>query len=169
MTSEDVPRVEHDLTPLPDLLHGRPRAGPVRDRRPVYVDLLPPCNNACPAGENIQGWLGHARVGKHEEAWRLLVADNPFAAIHGRVCYHPCESNCNRANLDSAVSIHAVERFLGDAARENNWQFAPPPEPSGKKGARSSAPAPAVCRPPTTWPGADMPSRSATPAPNPAA
>ena len=128
-----MPGVEHDLTPLPDLLHGRPRAGPVRDRRPVYVDLLPPCNNACPAGENIQGWLGHARVGKHEEAWRLLVADNPFAAIHGRVCYHPCESNCNRVNLDSAVSIHAVERFLGDAARENNWQFAPPPEPSGRK------------------------------------
>ncbi|MFZ0834500.1 MAG: FAD-dependent oxidoreductase, partial [Mycobacterium sp.] len=134
MTSEgDVPGARHDLTPLPDLLHGRPRAGPVRDRRPVYVDLLPPCNNACPAGENIQGWLGHVRVGKHEEAWRLLVGDNPFAAIHGRVCYHPCESNCNRMNLDSAVSIHAVERFLGDAAREHGWQFAPPPPPSGKR------------------------------------
>ena len=134
MTSEaDVPGARHDLTPLPDLLHGRPRAGPVRDRRPVYVDLLPPCNNACPAGENIQGWLGHARVGKHEDAWRLLVGDNPFAAIHGRVCYHPCESNCNRMNLDSAVSIHAVERFLGDAAREHGWQFAPPPPPSGNR------------------------------------
>ena len=124
---------ERDLTPLPDLAHGRPRAGPVRERRPVYVDLLPPCNNACPAGENIQGWLGHARVGQHEEAWRILVADNPFAAIHGRVCYHPCESICNRANLDSAVSIHAVERFLGDAAREHGWQFAPPPQASGKR------------------------------------
>ena len=124
---------ERDLTPLPDLVHGRPRAGPVRERRPVYVDLLPPCNNACPAGENIQGWLGHARVGKHEEAWRLLVADNPFAAIHGRVCYHPCESICNRANLDSAVSIHAVERFLGDAAREHGWRFAPPAQASGKR------------------------------------
>ena len=111
---------ERDLTPLPDLVHGRPRAGPVRERRPVYVDLLPPCNNACPAGENIQGWLGHARVGKHEEAWRLLVADNPFAAIHGRVCYHPCESICNRANLDSAVSIHAalVARPYGLVDRE---------------------------------------------------
>ncbi|MGE5696466.1 MAG: NAD(P)-binding protein [Candidatus Sericytochromatia bacterium] len=134
MTSEaDVPGAKHDLTPLPDLLHGRPRTGPERERRPVYVDLLPPCNHACPAGENIQGWLGHARVGKHEEAWRLLVADNPFAAIHGRVCYHPCESSCNRANLDSAVSIHAVERFLGDAARENNWQFERPAQSSGKR------------------------------------
>jgi hypothetical protein len=44
-----------DLTPLPDLLHDTPFAGPVRTRGPVYVDLLPPCNNACPAGEDIQG------------------------------------------------------------------------------------------------------------------
>ncbi len=62
-----------------------------------------------------------------------MVADNPFAAIHGRVCYHPCESHCNRINLDSTVSIHAVERFLGDAAREQGWQFGPPPQPSGKR------------------------------------
>ena len=75
-----------DLTPLAPLGRARLRSGPVRVQRPVYVDLLPPCNNACPAGENIQGWLGHARVGKDEDAWRLLTADNPFAAIHGRVC-----------------------------------------------------------------------------------
>ena len=43
-----------DLTPLPDLLHGAALAGPVRTRRPVYADLLPPCNAGCPAGENIQ-------------------------------------------------------------------------------------------------------------------
>ncbi len=122
-----------DLTPLPDLLHGQPRAGPVRDRRPVYVDLLPPCNAGCPAGENIQAWLGLARDGHHERAWRQLVTDNPFAAIHGRVCYHPCESVCNRAHLDSSVSIHAVERFLGDAAREHGWSFERPSEPSGKR------------------------------------
>jgi NADPH-dependent glutamate synthase beta subunit-like oxidoreductase len=122
-----------DVAPLPDLLHGQPRAGPTRDRRPVYVDLLPPCNAGCPAGENIQAWLSHARVGDHEQAWRQLVADNPFAAIHGRVCYHPCESVCNRANLDSAVSIHAVERFLGDTAREQGWLFARPPETTGKR------------------------------------
>lgn len=122
-----------DLAALPDLLHSDQRAGPVRTRRPVYVDLLPPCNERCPAGENIQAWLGHVRVGHHEQAWRQLVADNPFAAIHGRVCYHPCESVCNRANLDSAVSIHAVERFLGDAARDHGWQFERPPDRSGKR------------------------------------
>jgi NADPH-dependent glutamate synthase beta subunit-like oxidoreductase len=122
-----------DITPLPDLLRGRSRAGPVRERRPVYVELLPPCNAGCPAGENIQVWLAHTQAGRHEHAWRQLVADNPFPAIHGRVCYHPCESVCNRANLDSAVSIHAVERFLGDLALERGWAFDPPPVPSGKR------------------------------------
>jgi NADPH-dependent glutamate synthase beta subunit-like oxidoreductase len=122
-----------DLTPLPNLLHGRARAGPVRRERPVYVDLLPPCNAACPAGENIQAWLADLNAGEHERAWRLLVADNPFPAIHGRVCYHPCESSCNRAELDSAVSIHAVERFLGDLALERGWQFHPPSARSGKR------------------------------------
>jgi NADPH-dependent glutamate synthase beta subunit-like oxidoreductase len=122
-----------DLTPLPDLLSGRPSAGPVRKRRPVYVDLLPTCNAGCPAGENIQAWLAHAEAGRHEEAWRQLVQDNPLPAIHGRVCYHPCESVCNRANLDSAVSIHSVERFLGDLALERGWALDPPQTRSGKR------------------------------------
>jgi NADPH-dependent glutamate synthase beta subunit-like oxidoreductase len=122
-----------DVTPLPDLLHGRSHTGPTRERRPVYVDLLPPCNAGCPAGENIQAWLSHMQAGRHEQAWRQLVADNPLPAIHGRVCYHPCESVCNRASLDSAVSIHSVERFLGDLALEHQWRFAPPPVRSGKR------------------------------------
>jgi NADPH-dependent glutamate synthase beta subunit-like oxidoreductase len=125
--------LRRDIAPLPDLLHGRSRAGPVRERRPVYVDLLPPCNAGCPAGENIQAWLAHMQADEHELAWRALVADNPFAAIHGRVCYHPCESVCNRANLDSAVSIHSVERYLGDLALERGWRFDPPPVTSGKR------------------------------------
>ncbi len=118
---------------MPDLLHGHPRAGPVRSRRPVYVDLLPPCNAGCPAGENIQAWLAEVKAGRHEEAWRQLVADNPLPAIHGRVCYHPCESVCNRTNLDSAVSIHSVERFLGDLALERGWQFEAPAARSGRR------------------------------------
>ena len=122
-----------DVTPLPDLLHGRSRAGPVRERRPIYLDLLPPCNAGCPAGENIQAWLAHAEAGRHEQAWRQLVADNPMPAIHGRVCYHPCESVCNRADLDSAVSIHAVERFLGDLALERGWSPGPAPVRTGKR------------------------------------
>ncbi|BCI87369.1 hypothetical protein NIIDMKKI_25750 [Mycobacterium kansasii] len=135
MTSGDAYKFvsRGDLAALPDLSHGAQRAGPVRDRRPVYVDLLPPCNAGCPAGENIQAWLADARAERHEQAWRQLVADNPFAAIHGRVCYHPCESVCNRAYLDAAVAIHAVERFLGDTARDRGWRFEPAPHPTGKR------------------------------------
>ena len=67
--------------------------------------------------------MAHVKVGEHEQAWRVLTPDNPFPAIHGRVCYHPCESVCNRAELDSALSIHGVERFLGDLALERGWSF----------------------------------------------
>jgi len=122
-----------DVTPLPDLLHGRSRSGPVRERRPVYLDLLPPCNAGCPAGENIQAWLAEMQAGRYEQAWRQLVRDNPLPAIHGRVCYHPCESVCNRSELDSSVSIHSVERFLGDLAIERGWMFDPPRPRSGRR------------------------------------
>src|SRR6185369_4245416 len=97
--------------------------GTWRTMRPVYVDRLPPCNSACPAGENIQGWLNHAESGDYEAAWRLLTEDNPLPAVMGRVCYHPCETSCNRAQLDSAVGINSIERFLGDEAIRQGWQF----------------------------------------------
>ena len=93
-----------------------------RTMKPVYVDRLPPCNHACPVGENIQAWLYHAEEGAYEEAWRRLMEDNPMPAIHGRVCYHPCETACNRSQLDEAVSIHAVERFLGNLAIKEGWR-----------------------------------------------
>ena len=73
------------------------RTGSWRVDRPVYVDRLPPCNSACPAGENIQQWLYDAESGSYETAWRQLVVDNPFPAVMGRICYHPCESSCNRS------------------------------------------------------------------------
>lgn len=121
-----------DMTPVVDLTQGR-GTGPVRMQRPIYTDLLPPCNNACPAGENIQAWLELAQAGKYREAWRTLVRDNPMPAVHGRVCYHPCEDACNRAELDSAVSIHAVERFLGDLAGEQGWPLEVEAAPTGKR------------------------------------
>ena len=93
--------------------------------RPVYVDRLPPCNHACPAGENIQAWLAESQAGRHRQAWEILVGDNPLPAVHGRVCYHPCEDACNRREVDEAVSVHAVERFLGDLALANGWTVAP--------------------------------------------
>ena len=109
------------------------KTGAWRTSRPVYVDRLPPCNHACPAGENIQGWLYHAESGDYEAAWRVLVEDNPMPAVMGRVCYHPCEGACNRGALDEAVGINSVERFLGDEALKRGWRFQPPAQESGKR------------------------------------
>ncbi len=109
------------------------KTGSWRDERPVYVHRLPPCNDACPAGENIQGWLYEAEAGNYEAAWRVLVRDNPMPAVMGRVCYHPCETACNRTHLDEAVGINAVERFLGDEAIKQGWRVEPEAEPSGKR------------------------------------
>jgi NADPH-dependent glutamate synthase beta subunit-like oxidoreductase len=111
------------------------KTGSWRTERAVYVDRLPPCNHACPAGENIQRWLYEAEEGDagYERAWRKLIEDNPFPAIMGRVCYHPCESACNRGQLDEAVGIHGVERFLGDEAIRQGWQPEVSAAPSGKR------------------------------------
>jgi len=122
-----------DVTGLPNLLTTTGRVAPVRSRRPIYLDMLPPCNAGCPAGENIQEWLRLIKAGQHEAAWRQLTADNPFPAIHGRVCYHPCETACNRKDLDAAVSIHSVERYLGDLALERGWRFETPSRDSGRR------------------------------------
>lgn len=122
-----------DLTSSPDLQSHFTGTGAERQRIPVYQNFLPPCNNACPAGENIQAWLALVRSGKMEEAWRELTKNNPLPAVHGRVCYHPCEDSCNRMQLDTTVSIHAVERYLGDMALEKGWRHKVNVEASGKK------------------------------------
>jgi NADPH-dependent glutamate synthase beta subunit-like oxidoreductase len=109
------------------------KTGSWRTERPVYQDLLPPCTNACPAGESVQQWLYHAEEGGYERAWRQIMADNPFPAIMGRVCYRPCETACNRAELDEAVGINSVERFLGDEAIRQGWTVPVPETRSGKR------------------------------------
>ncbi len=109
------------------------RTGVWRTERPVYVDRLPPCNDACPAGENVQRWLYSAEEGDYEAAWRQIMEDNPFPAIMGRVCYHPCQTACNRARLDEAVGINSVERFLGDEAIRRGWTVSRPEKRSGKR------------------------------------
>jgi formate dehydrogenase (NADP+) beta subunit len=123
--------MNRDTTALMDLTHEK-GTGPLRTQRPTYVSLLPPCNNACPAGEDIQAWLAHAQAGRFHKAWLKLVEDNPFPAVHGRVCYHPCETSCNRGELDSTVRIHAVERYLGDLASAKGWTV-PVASPTGKR------------------------------------
>ena len=106
--------------------------GAMRWQRAAYVDHLPPCNHACPAGLNIQAWLSLAQAGRYEEAWRKYMEDNPLPAIHGRACYHPCESACNRRSLDQPVAVHSLDRFLGDLAIEKSWTI-PARAPTGKR------------------------------------
>ena len=103
------------------------KTGSWRVERPVYIDRLPPCNNACPAGENIQQWLYLAEDGSYEAAWRQIMRDNPLPAVMGRACFHPCQTACNRAAVDETVGINAMERFLGDRALSEGWS----PDPAG--------------------------------------
>lgn len=107
--------------------------GSWRTSKPVYLDRLPPCNHACPAGENIQAWLFHAEAGDYETAWRTLTQDNPMPAVMGRVCYHPCQDSCNRAKVDTPVGINSVEHFLGDEAIRRGWAFEKPSVETGKR------------------------------------
>lgn len=91
--------------------------------RPIYIDRLPPCNSECPLGNNIQGWLQLAKAEDFKGAWEELMLNNPLPATLGRVCYHPCETACNRRGFDAAVNINAVERFLGDMAITKHWKI----------------------------------------------
>ncbi|MFT5131188.1 MAG: formate dehydrogenase beta subunit, partial [Rhodothermales bacterium] len=123
---------EHDQT-IPIDLHASSAPGPVAKRQAGYLRRLPPCNAGCPAGENIQAWLAAAMAGDDRKAWEIIVADNPFPAIHGRVCYHPCETVCCRGEFDEPVNIHAVERYLGDRALAQGWALPAPQASTGKR------------------------------------
>lgn len=109
------------------------RTGSWRTVKPTYVSRLPPCNAKCPAGEKCQAWLFLAEQGDYEAAWKQITEDNPFPATMGRVCYHTCETACNRGTLDESVGINSVERFLGDNALAKGWAFTASKRESGKK------------------------------------
>jgi len=122
-----------DITKAIDLTLHSEGTGPRRFRRPVYMDFMPPCNSACPAGENIQGWMDHAQSGNYFEAFQTLMEDNPFPAVMGRICVKPCETGCNRTHIDNSVNIHAVERYIGDEAISQKWPVRFTAKPSGKR------------------------------------
>ncbi len=107
------------------------KTGSWRFARPVFVDRVPPCNGQCPAGEDIAGVLYLAAQERFEDAWRSIMMENPFPSVMGRVCYHTCETRCNRGEHDEAVSIHAIERFLGDYALERGLRVPPGPDREG--------------------------------------
>jgi 2-oxoacid:acceptor oxidoreductase delta subunit (pyruvate/2-ketoisovalerate family) len=101
------------------------KTGSWRYMRPLYVDKTPPCNDACPAGEDIVGYLDLIRQGRYREGWELIMQENPFPGVCGRVCPHPCESQCNRTELGGAITIHVQERFLADWAYEKGLRGIP--------------------------------------------
>ena len=101
--------------------------------RPVYRDKMPPCNNACGTNEKIQGYLDLVKRGKYLDAYALIKEDMPFPSVTGRVCYHPCEQACNRGKYDEAISIRAVERFLGDLGQALTHDVVKAGTPNGKK------------------------------------
>lgn len=122
-----------DITKPVDLLIHAEGTGPNRSRRPVYLDFMPPCNSACPAGENIQAWLSFAQAGQYFEAFQVMMEDNPFPAVMGRICVKPCETGCNRNHIDTTVNIHAVERYIGDEAIHHHWHAKVKAKLTGKK------------------------------------
>lgn len=122
-----------DITKPVDLSSHAEGTGPKRSRQPVYVDFMPPCNSACPSGENIQAWMAHAQAGDYYEAFQTIMEDNPFPAVMGRVCVKPCETGCNRNHIDTTVNIHAVERYIGDEAIAKGWEVRYKTEPTGKR------------------------------------
>jgi 2-oxoacid:acceptor oxidoreductase delta subunit (pyruvate/2-ketoisovalerate family) len=102
------------------------RTGSWKYIRPLYRDGVAPCNVACPAGVDVEGYMNLLREGRLDEALDLLLRENPMPAITGRVCHHPCEARCNRRSFDDAVAVHAVERALGDEALARPHPPAPP-------------------------------------------
>jgi len=108
---------------------------------PTYQKSTPPCQASCPSGEDIRGYLAIVRgtekppagVPWQEYAWRRLTEANPFPSVMGRVCPAPCESGCNRNEVEDFVGINSVEHFLGEYAIEKGLKFTKPETKSGKK------------------------------------
>ena len=123
------------ITPAPSQEKGQDLfpTGNWRAIRPVYRDKMPPCNNACGTNEKIQGYLDLVKRGKYLDAYALIKEDMPFPSVTGRVCYHPCEQACNRGQYDEAISIRAVERFLGDLGQSLAKDVVKAGPPNGKK------------------------------------
>jgi len=96
------------------------KTGTWRTQRPFYEDKTPPCSAACPAGNDIVGFIQKITQEDFEGAWNIIKEENPFPGVCGRVCFHPCESRCNRGSFDEPIAIHALERFVADFASHLN-------------------------------------------------
>jgi NADPH-dependent glutamate synthase beta subunit-like oxidoreductase len=104
------------------------KTGTWRAALPQHIRAPSPCHAACPVNGDIADWIGHARARDFRGAWEILTRHNPFPAIAGRICHHPCEAACNRASFDESLAICKLERFVGDLALQERWPFAKPAE-----------------------------------------
>ncbi len=102
------------------------KTGTWRTAAPQYIRAPSPCHGACPVNGDIAEWIGFARGRDFRAAWQVLTRHNPFPAIAGRICHHPCETACNRAGFDEPLAICRLERYIGDEALARGWTFAPP-------------------------------------------
>ena len=110
------------------------KTGSWRFFHPKYEEKTAPCSAACPVGQDIPRIEMLASRGQLKDAWQTILDENPLPAVCGRVCFHPCESACNRDSMDDPISIHHLERFLGDAAITGKIKADLEPRPStGKK------------------------------------
>jgi len=135
MSEKVIFRSEADMPPLPmsvgTTLYNK--TGSWRYVRPIYRNKTPPCNHACPAGEDIVTYLSLISKGQYEQALRRILEENPFPGVCGRVCPHPCEMECNRGQLGGAIAIHALERFLADLPTKRKLPTLKPTAPPGAK------------------------------------
>lgn len=103
------------------------KTGTWRSALPQHIHAPSPCHAACPMQGNIAEWIDRARARDFRGAWDILIRHNPFPAIAGRICHHPCETACNRASFDESLAICRLERYVGDLALAEGWTFAPVP------------------------------------------
>ena len=101
------------------------KTGSWRAALPQHIHAPSPCHAACPVNGDIAEWIGRARARDFRGAWEVLTRHNPFPAVAGRICHHPCEAACNRAGFDDSLAICRLERHIGDMALAEGWAFAP--------------------------------------------
>jgi len=101
------------------------KTGTWRTALPRHIEAPSPCHAACPVNGDIAEWIGHAREGDFRGAWEILTRHNPFPAVAGRICHHPCEAACNRTGFDGSLAICRLERYVGDHALAEHFAFAP--------------------------------------------
>ncbi len=135
------------------------RTGTWRAALPQHIRAPSPCHAACPVDGDIAEWIGLARARDFRGAWQVLTRHNPFPAIAGRICHHPCEAACNRAGFDEALSICKLERFVGDMALAEGWAFRAAGAASAASASPSSVAGPPGCRRRSSCAGAAIASR----------